>query len=56
MVGMIKRALSSDPENVEAAVIAMGISNSTIWERLTAQEQAAYKKALNSQSQANTEL
>jgi len=62
MVGMIRTALSSDPQDVEAAVaivneiikttlIALGISNNTIWERLTAQEQAAYRKALNTQSQ-----
>jgi hypothetical protein len=62
MVGMIRTALSSDPQDVEGAVAivneiikvthnTLGISNSLIWERLTAQEQAAYKKALNPQSQ-----
>ena len=62
MVGMIQIALSSDPEDVEGAVVivneiikavrnTVGISNSVIWERLTAQEQAAYRKALNSQCQ-----
>ena len=61
MVGMIRTALSSDPQDVEGAVSsvnevikavrnAVGISNYTIWERLTAQEQAAYIRAINSQS------
>ena len=52
MVGMIRTALSSDPQDVKGAVWivnevikaignAVGISNNTILERLTAQEQAA---------------
>jgi hypothetical protein len=67
MVGMIRTALSSEPQDVEAVVSmvneiikavrnALGISNSTIWERLTAIEQAAYIRALNPQSQPKAEL
>lgn len=67
MVGMIRTALSSDPQDVEAVVSmvneiikavrnALGISNSTIWERLTAIEQAAYIRALNPQSKPKAEL
>ena len=67
MVGMIPTALSSDPQDVEGAVSSVneiikavrktvGISNNTIWERLTTQEQAAYIRALNSQSQPEDKL
>ena len=67
MVGMIRTALSSDPQDVEGAVSsvnevikavrnAVGISNNTIWERLIAQEQAAYIRALNCQSQPKDKL
>ena len=55
---MIQTALSSDPEDVKAAVAIVNeiikavrntveISNSVIWERLTFEEQVAYRKALN---------
>ncbi|MEG4406989.1 hypothetical protein [Microcoleus sp. MON2_D5] len=37
-------------EVIKAARNTVGISNSLIWERLTAQEQAAYKTAINAQS------
>jgi ribosome-binding protein aMBF1 (putative translation factor) len=67
MVGMIRTALSSDPQDVEAVVSmvneiiktarnTLGISNSTIWERLTAIERAAYIRALNPQSKPEAEL
>jgi hypothetical protein len=67
MVGMIQTALSSDPQDVEAVVSivneiiktvrkALGISNTTIWERLTAIEQAAYIRALNPQLKPEAEL
>ncbi len=67
MVGMIRTALSFDPQDVEGAVLSinevikavrntLGISNNLIWERLTVEEQAAYKKALNSQSKPESEF
>jgi len=67
MVGMIRTALSSDPQDVEAVVAivneiikavrnTVGISSSVIWERLTVEEQAAYIRALNTQSQPEAEF
>lgn len=67
MVGTIRTALSSDPQDVEGAVVivneiikavrkTVGISNSVIWERLTVEERAAYKKALNTQLKPESEF
>jgi hypothetical protein len=62
MMAMLRTTLSSDPQDVEGAVAVvneiikaarntLGISSSAILKRLSTEEQTAYRKALNTQSQ-----